>query len=125
MNAPHLKRLWQKFERSRVGRSVFRVGLPHSNLERSQAMVSSFLLHVQPAKVHKHSLKPGYTLGLGLISLYLNTGSARKPTIRVRLAPIGPYGFAVSTAASVLKKPPSARTNPPPSMSPMNAKNNG
>jgi len=59
------------FQRSRVGRSIFRVGLPESNLERSQAMVSSFLLHIQPAKVNKHSLKPGYTLGLGLISLYL------------------------------------------------------
>jgi quinol-cytochrome oxidoreductase complex cytochrome b subunit len=71
VSAPLLKRWWQRFERSRVGRSVFRVGLPQSNLERSQAMVSSFLLHLQPAKVHRHSLKPGYTLGLGLISLYL------------------------------------------------------
>jgi quinol-cytochrome oxidoreductase complex cytochrome b subunit len=71
VNAPFLKRLWQKFERSRIGRSFFRVGLPESNLERSQAMVSSFLLHIQPAKVHRHALKPGYSLGLGLISLYL------------------------------------------------------
>src|ERR1039457_3554478 len=71
MNAPLLTRLWQTFARSRVGRSIFRVGLPESNLERSQAMTSSFLLHIQPAKVHKHSLKAGYSLGLGLISLYL------------------------------------------------------
>jgi quinol-cytochrome oxidoreductase complex cytochrome b subunit len=71
MNVPLPKRLWQIFQRSRVGRSIFRVGIPESNLERSQAMVSSFLLHIQPAKVHRHSLKPGYTLGLGLISLYL------------------------------------------------------
>jgi quinol-cytochrome oxidoreductase complex cytochrome b subunit len=34
-------------------------------------MVSSFLLHVQPAKVHRHALRAGYSLGLGLISLYL------------------------------------------------------
>jgi quinol-cytochrome oxidoreductase complex cytochrome b subunit len=47
------------------------VGLPESNLERSQAMVSSFLLHMQPAKVHRHSLRASYSLGLGLISLYL------------------------------------------------------
>jgi quinol-cytochrome oxidoreductase complex cytochrome b subunit len=71
VNAPLFKRLWQQFERSRVGRSIFRVGLPQSNLERSQAMVSSFLLHFQPAKVNKHSLRAGYSLGLGLISLYL------------------------------------------------------
>src|ERR1019366_3223104 len=71
MSAPLPKRIWQWFTRSRVGRSIFRVGLPQSNLERSQAMVSSFLLHMQPAKVHRHSLRASYSLGLGLISLYL------------------------------------------------------
>jgi hypothetical protein len=45
------KRIWKWFEHTRVGRSIFRVGLPQSNLERAQAMVSSFLLHLQPAKV--------------------------------------------------------------------------
>ncbi len=62
---------WKWFEGSRVGRSVFRVGIPRSNLERAQAMVSSFLLHVQPAKVNRRTLRPATTLGLGLISLYL------------------------------------------------------
>jgi quinol-cytochrome oxidoreductase complex cytochrome b subunit len=71
MNAPAPKRLWQWFTRTRVGRSIFRVGLPESNLEQSQAMVSSFLLHVQPAKVHRHALRASYSLGLGLITLYL------------------------------------------------------
>jgi quinol-cytochrome oxidoreductase complex cytochrome b subunit len=68
---PPPKRIWQWFERTRVGRSLFRVGLPQSNLERAQAMVSSFLLHMQPAKVNRHSLRASYSLGLGLISLYL------------------------------------------------------
>ena len=71
MKTPLVKRIWQWFERTRVGRSIFRVGLPQSNLERSQVMVSSFLLHIQPAKVHRHSLRASYSLGLGLISLYL------------------------------------------------------
>jgi quinol-cytochrome oxidoreductase complex cytochrome b subunit len=71
VNAPLPKRIWQWFTRTRVGRSIFRVGLPESNLERSQAMVSSFLLHMQPAKVNRHSLRASYSLGLGLISLYL------------------------------------------------------
>jgi quinol-cytochrome oxidoreductase complex cytochrome b subunit len=71
VNEPLPKRIWQWFTRTRVGRSVFRVGIPESNLERSQAMVSSFLLHIQPAKVHRHSLRASYSLGLGLISLYL------------------------------------------------------
>ena len=66
-----LKQLWTRFHNSRVGRSIFRVGLPGSNLERAQAAVSSFLLHIQPAKVNQRTLKFSTTLGLGLISLYL------------------------------------------------------
>ena len=71
MKTPSPLGLWAWFAGTRVGRSVFRVGPPRSNLERSQAMVSSFLLHVQPAKVSRHSLRASYSLGLGLISLYL------------------------------------------------------
>jgi quinol-cytochrome oxidoreductase complex cytochrome b subunit len=66
-----LRKIWRWFERTRVGRSIFRVGLPQSNLERAQAMVSSFLLHIQPAKVNRHSLRASYSFGLGLISIYL------------------------------------------------------
>src|SRR5512136_159871 len=66
-----LQRLWKTFQSTRVGRSIFRVGLPASNLERAQAAISSFLLHFQPAKVNRRALKFRTTLGLGLISLYL------------------------------------------------------
>ena len=66
-----LKRIWKAFQGTRVGRSIFRVGLPASNLERAQAAISSFLLHMQPAKVNRRVLKFRTTLGLGLISLYL------------------------------------------------------
>ena len=66
-----LNRLWTGFRTSRVGRSIFRVGLPASNLERAQAAVSSFFLHLQPAKVNRRTLKFKTTLGLGLVSLYL------------------------------------------------------
>jgi len=71
MSLPPARRLFHWFQRTRAGRSIFRVGLPQSNLERAQAMVSSFLLHVQPAKVGRHALRPSTTLGLGLVSLYL------------------------------------------------------
>src|SRR5215471_12222216 len=64
-------RLWNQFRDTRVGRSVFRVGLPQSNLERAQVAISSFFLHFQPAKVNRRALKFRTTLGLGLISLYL------------------------------------------------------
>ncbi len=66
-----LHRAWNLVRQTRVGWSIFRVGLPQSNLERAQAAVSSFFLHLQPAKVHRRSLKASTTLGLGLISLYL------------------------------------------------------
>jgi quinol-cytochrome oxidoreductase complex cytochrome b subunit len=71
VKSPRIAQLWHWFERTRLGRSIFRVGLPGSNLERAQAMVSSFVLHVQPAKVNRHSLRASYSFGLGLISLYL------------------------------------------------------
>lgn len=34
-------------------------------------MISSVFLHVHPAKVQRHSLRAGYTCGLGLISFYV------------------------------------------------------
>jgi quinol-cytochrome oxidoreductase complex cytochrome b subunit len=66
-----LKRIWKQFQSTRVGRSIFRIGLPESKLERAQVAISSFLLHMQPAKVNRRVLKFQTTLGLGLISLYL------------------------------------------------------
>jgi quinol-cytochrome oxidoreductase complex cytochrome b subunit len=66
-----LERLWKSFQGTRLGRSIFRVGLPASNLERAQVAISSFFLHFQPAKVNRRALKFRTTLGLGLISLYL------------------------------------------------------
>jgi quinol-cytochrome oxidoreductase complex cytochrome b subunit len=66
-----LNRLWKTFRSTPVGRSIFRVGLPQTNLERSQVAISSFFLHFQPAKVNRRALKFRTTLGLGLISLYL------------------------------------------------------
>lgn len=63
--------LWNAFRRTRLGRSIFRVGLPQSNLERAQAAISSFFLHLQPAKINRRTLKFRTTFGLGLISFYL------------------------------------------------------
>src|SRR5512136_2166016 len=52
-----LKGLWKTFHGTRVG--------------HSQAAISSFFLHFQPAKVNRRSLQFRTTLGLGLITLYL------------------------------------------------------
>jgi len=51
--------------------SVFRNPLPANDLERSATSFTNFFLHIHPVKVHKNTLRPGYTLGLGLISSFL------------------------------------------------------
>ncbi len=66
-----VERAWNTFRSTRLGRSIFRVGLPVSNLERAQAAISSFFLHFQSAKVNRSTLEFRSTLGLGLISLFL------------------------------------------------------
>ena len=51
--------------------SIFRHPLPASDLERAQTSFTNFFLHLHPVKVHRNTLRPVYTLGLGLISLFL------------------------------------------------------
>jgi quinol-cytochrome oxidoreductase complex cytochrome b subunit len=54
-----------------VWNSVFRNPLPTTDLERSSTSFTNFFLHIHPVKVHKNTLRPIYTLGLGLMSLFL------------------------------------------------------
>src|SRR3954466_8066937 len=54
-----------------VWHSIFRNPLPSSDLGRASTSFTNFFLHLHPVKVHRNSLKASYTLGLGLISLFL------------------------------------------------------
>lgn len=54
-----------------IWNSIFRNPLPHTDLGRSQTTFTNFFLHIHPVKVHRHTIKPWYTMGLGLISLFL------------------------------------------------------
>ncbi|HYT75553.1 MAG TPA: cytochrome b N-terminal domain-containing protein [Vicinamibacterales bacterium] len=54
-----------------AGRSVFRIGWPQTDKDRAAAMISSFFLHIHPARVSRHALRPTYTFALGLISAIL------------------------------------------------------
>ena len=54
-----------------IWRSIFRNPLPSSDYGRSSTSFTNFFLHIHPVKVHRHSLKPSYTLGLGLIATFL------------------------------------------------------
>jgi hypothetical protein len=52
----------QRAERELRG-SVFRVGWPRTDKDRTAAMISSLFLHVHPAKVRPESLRFSYSLG--------------------------------------------------------------
>ena len=56
---------------SNLWSSVFRNPLPSTDLERASTSFTNFFLHIHPVKVHKNTLRPAYTLGLGLISTFL------------------------------------------------------
>jgi len=65
-----------RFPRTRAwldetARSVWRIGWPRTDKDRAAVMISSFFLHLPPARVSRHVLRPSYTLGLGLISAIL------------------------------------------------------
>jgi len=69
---PSLMSALQEFP-GNVWKSIFRNPLPTNDLERSSTSFTNFFLHIHPVKVHKNTLRPGYTLGLGLISMFLFT----------------------------------------------------
>lgn len=54
-----------------VWSSVFRNPVPSNDLERSATSFTNFFLHIHPVKVHKNTLRPLYTMGLGLMSFFL------------------------------------------------------
>ena len=54
-----------------IWHSIFRNPLPSSDLGRASTSFTNFFLHLHPVKVHRHSLKATFTLGLGLISFFL------------------------------------------------------
>ena len=54
-----------------VWSSIFRNPLPSNDLERASTSFTNFFLHVHPVKVHRNTLRPIYTLGLGLMSFFL------------------------------------------------------
>jgi quinol-cytochrome oxidoreductase complex cytochrome b subunit len=56
---------------SNVWHSIFRNPLPDSDYGRASTSFTNFFLHIHPVKVHRNTLRPLYTLGLGLMSFFL------------------------------------------------------
>ena len=65
--------LWMNLRElpANMWQSLFRNPLPSTDLERASTSFTNFFLHIHPVKVHRHTLRPMYTLGLGLMSLFL------------------------------------------------------
>lgn len=63
--------LFQRIAQWAFWQSIFRTGLPDTELKRSMMMFSSFFLHIFPVKMKKHGLRFTYTFCLGGISCLL------------------------------------------------------
>ena len=66
-----MKKSLENLFASQAWRSIFRHGLPESNLTRAETIFYNFFLHVHPTKVRRRSVKFTYTWGLGGLSLGL------------------------------------------------------
>jgi quinol-cytochrome oxidoreductase complex cytochrome b subunit len=53
----------------RLRDTMFRSGRPDSDRSRSSFVFGNVFLHLHPARVHRWSLRPGFTLGLGMATL--------------------------------------------------------
>lgn len=51
--------------------SIFRHRFDNTGLTKSKIMFSNVLLHIQPVKIHKRSIKFKTSMGLGLVTFYL------------------------------------------------------
>ena len=65
--------LWSSIREmpANVWHSVFRNPLPSDDYGRSSTSFTNFFLHIHPVKVNRNTLRPIYTLGLGLMSFFL------------------------------------------------------
>lgn len=64
-------KLKDRITNSRFWKSIFRSGLPQTNLGRSLVMFNSLFLHVQPVKVRARAIRFTRTFYLGFISFWL------------------------------------------------------
>ena len=65
------KGILQRISESAFWRSIFRTGIPDTDLKRSMMMFNNFFLHIFPVKMKRHGLKFSYTFCLGGISFLL------------------------------------------------------
>ncbi len=69
--APALRRFTENLKRAppRRRETIFRTGKPVSDRSRSSFVFGNVFLHLHPARVHRWSLRPTFTMGLGIVTL--------------------------------------------------------
>jgi quinol-cytochrome oxidoreductase complex cytochrome b subunit len=65
------KTFLQRMTSSTVWRSIFRTGIPDTDLKRSMFIYHNFFFHIFPTKIKRHGLRFSYTFCLGGISFLL------------------------------------------------------
>ena len=66
-----LNDLRHRLTENHIWTSVFRQGYPDTPIDQSLVMTNTLLLHLNPVKVKRHTLKITYTWGLGLMAFWL------------------------------------------------------
>jgi len=66
-----MNKILQTLVKSKAWKSIFRTGIPRSNLDRSLVVFNSLFLHIQPVKVREKAIRFTYTFYLGMISFWL------------------------------------------------------
>jgi cytochrome b-561 len=69
--APALRRFAENLRAAprRLRDTMFRTGRPESDRGRSSFVFGNVFLHLHPARVHRWSLRPTFTMGLGILTL--------------------------------------------------------
>ena len=100
-----IKDLSDKFFNSQVWKSIFPIGLPKTDGQRTKLAFDNFFLHVHPARVRRDAIKLNYTWCMGGISflmfiLLTLTGTILmfyyRPTVGLAYADIKDLQYAVT-----------------------------
>ena len=65
------KGLWQRFQESDVGRSIFRTGVPVTRRQRMMVVLNNVFLHLHPVRLPRHAVKIQYTWCMGGLSFFI------------------------------------------------------
>jgi quinol-cytochrome oxidoreductase complex cytochrome b subunit len=63
--------MFRRLRKSQLWKSIFRQPLPRNRRNRMAVMLGNLMLHVQPAAIEKHAIRPHFTWFMGMLAFYL------------------------------------------------------